>query len=74
MNRSHSLDLKLDTLLHEYAHVLSWFGAEFETEEHGSEWGIAYAKLYRTFIEWNYGRNEIKQDGPLSGQQSFDFK
>ena len=50
-----SLNLRLDALIHEWAHVLTWFGAE-ETTEHSAEWGIAYAKIYRTFIVWNYGR------------------
>ena len=60
---------KLDTLLHEYAHVLSWHCAEAEKEDHSAEWGIAYALIYRTFLEWDYGR-EFK---PLPGQQEFNF-
>lgn len=72
---NHSLNLKVDTLLHEWAHVLTWFGAEFETEEHSAEWGVMYAKLYRTFIEWDFGRAEKKRanNGPLPGQREFDF-
>jgi len=50
-----SLSLKLDTVLHEWAHVITWFGAEFQTEAHGGEWGIAYARIYRTFLDWDYG-------------------
>ncbi len=52
-----SLELRLDTIVHEWAHVRSWFGAEAEIEDHGAEWGIAYAFLYRTFLEWDFGRN-----------------
>ena len=51
-----SFDLKVDALIHEYAHCLTWFGESFQQEEHSSEWGIAYAKIYRTYIEWNFGR------------------
>jgi hypothetical protein len=75
INRNCSFAQKADTLLHEWAHCLSWFGAESEIEDHSAEWGIMYAKLFRTFIEWNYGRAEKKRakDAPLLGQQEFDF-
>ncbi len=55
INRRKSYNLKIDTLLHEWAHCLTWLGAESEIEDHSAEWGIAYAKLYRTFLEWDYG-------------------
>jgi|7_EtaG_2_1085326.scaffolds.fasta_scaffold16780_2 hypothetical protein len=32
-----------DTLLHEYAHCISW---ETSEEDHGPEWGLAFAKCY----------------------------
>lgn len=54
--------LRIDTLIHEWAHVLTWFGAETDIEDHSSEWGIQYAKIYRTFIEWNFGREESSDD------------
>jgi hypothetical protein len=46
---------QIDTLLHEWAHALTWFGADAEYEDHGPEWGVAYARIYRLFCEWNYG-------------------
>lgn len=55
INRKQSHDLRIDALIHEWAHCLSWFGAE-QTEEHSAEWGLAYARIYRAFIKWNYGR------------------
>lgn len=55
INRKQSLALRIDTLIHEWAHVLSWFSAEALLEDHSGEWGLAYAKIYRTFVEWNYG-------------------
>jgi hypothetical protein len=58
IERRQSFYLRIDTLIHEWAHVLTWFGAETH-EDHSSEWGLAYAKIYRTFVEWNYGR-EVK--------------
>ena len=51
-----SLALRVETLIHEWAHVLSWFGAETHLDDHSAEWGLAYARIYRTFVEWNYGR------------------
>ena len=60
INRKQSYLSRIDTLIHEWAHCLTWFGAETH-EDHSSEWGIAYAKIYRTFIEWNYGQ-EKKED------------
>lgn len=38
----------LDTLLHEWAHALSLTKSG---DEHGSEWGIAYSKVYRAFLK-----------------------
>lgn len=55
ISRNESFELRADALLHGWAHFLTWFGAETH-EEHSSEWGIAYAKILRTFEEWNYGR------------------
>ncbi len=57
-----SLNLRMDTLIHEWAHVLTWFGAETHQEDHSAEWGIAYAKIYRTFLEWNFGQEEKESD------------
>jgi len=45
----------LDSLLHEWAHVLAWFAPDGE-EEHGEHWGLAYGKIYRAFVAWDYGR------------------
>jgi hypothetical protein len=47
------LNLRMDSLLHEWAHTLTWFGND--ADQHGSEWGLAYARLYRTWLTWNYG-------------------
>ena len=62
VNKKKSFSLRIDTLLHEWAHCLTWLGAETDIEDHGAEWGIAYARLYRTFLEWNYGREGSMDD------------
>lgn len=50
-NQSHVL--LVDSLIHEWAHALTWFGAD--EDFHGPEWGLAYARIYRAFLQWNYG-------------------
>jgi len=37
----------MDALIHEWAHTLSW---NTEKDFHGSKWGVAYAKVYRTYL------------------------
>jgi predicted mannosyl-3-phosphoglycerate phosphatase (HAD superfamily) len=37
-----------DTLMHEYAHCLSWFSTQ---EDHGPEWGVAFSRVYRAIID-----------------------
>lgn len=56
VHRNQCFNLRIDTLIHEWAHILTWFGAEMYNEDHSAEWGIAYAKIYRTFLEWNWGK------------------
>lgn len=48
------LALRVDTIIHEWAHVITWSGND--TDDHGEEWGLAYARIYREFIKWDYGR------------------
>lgn len=47
---------RIDTILHEWAHVLTWFGAG-RAEDHSDEWGLWYAKLYRNW-ERIYGEKK----------------
>ena len=43
--------IAVDTLLHEYAHALVWPHAHLEDyqKDHGSEWSLAYGRLYRKY-------------------------
>jgi len=52
--------LRIDTLLHEWAHALTWFGND--SDSHGSEWGLMYAKLYRNWLIWNYGQGLVDEE------------
>jgi hypothetical protein len=54
IQKKQCLNLRMDTLLHEWAHALTWWGNDVDS--HDSEWGLAYARLYRTWITWNYGQ------------------
>ena len=56
-----SFALQCDTLLHEWAHVMTWDGNDID--EHGEEWGLAYARIYRLFVAWDYGRAKPTHDG-----------
>lgn len=42
----------LDTLIHEYAHAMTW-NTQGE-EQHGPAWGVAYAKCYNVSISVRY--------------------
>jgi len=54
--RNRSWPMQADALLHEWAHALTWFGADAEREDHGGEFGLAYAELYREFLRWDFAR------------------
>jgi len=56
INKKSSYQVKLDTLLHEWAHALTWF--EHKYEEHPNVWGEAYARIYRAWLKWDFGRGE----------------
>ena len=54
IKRGMCLGLNIDAVIHEWAHTMSW--PSEKGNEHSREWGIAYAKIYRAFLVWNYGR------------------
>lgn len=43
----------IETLIHEWAHAMTWFSVAAIAEEgdHNSEWGVAYARCYRTLYK-----------------------
>ncbi len=41
---------KVDVLLHEWAHVLTWLGND--DKHHGEEWGLNYARIYQASLDW----------------------
>lgn len=44
LNEAHAIDV----LMHEIAHAMSW---NTEANDHGRQWGIAYSKVYRMFLD-----------------------
>ena len=39
----------IETLLHEWAHVIAW--DRCTSDEHCDEWGKAYSRIYRAFLK-----------------------
>jgi hypothetical protein len=46
-------DVKIDILIHEWAHALTWFGAQHR-KDHSGEWGLAHAAIYEKSEEFPY--------------------
>lgn len=45
-------DAAIDTLLHEWAHILLWNEhSVLSLNDHGPEWGVAYSKVWLVFEE-----------------------
>lgn len=42
--------LVVETLIHEWAHAIAWQLGK-TVEDHGPEWGVAYARLYRLVVD-----------------------
>jgi hypothetical protein len=48
VNTNLSENYSIDVLIHEVAHVLAW---DKDADVHGLNWGKAYSKVYRMFLE-----------------------
>ena len=48
VDRNQPLQVQLDTLVHEFAHAIAYLEWE-NTEDHGPEFGVAYASCYRIY-------------------------
>lgn len=49
INRNLSEKEAIETLIHEYSHVISW--NRCATDCHCTEWGKAYSRVYRKFLK-----------------------
>jgi hypothetical protein len=45
-----------EVLIHEVAHVLAW---GMDKDFHGKNWGIAYSKVYRLYLEYLIKRDDF---------------
>lgn len=48
INRNLPENYSIDVVLHEVAHAVAW---EKDSDIHGNNWGKAYSKVYRLFLE-----------------------
>jgi hypothetical protein len=48
VNPNLSENYSIDVLIHEVAHAVAW---DKDTDIHGPNWGRAYSKVYRLFLE-----------------------
>lgn len=48
INRNLSENYSIDVVIHEIAHAVAW---EKDADVHGTNWGKAYSKVYRLFLE-----------------------
>lgn len=48
INRILSENYSIDVMIHEVAHAVAW---DKDTDVHGPNWGKAYSKVYRLFLE-----------------------
>ena len=60
INRNLKEDLVIETLIHEYAHAISWnhLNDEMDSEDlmwHGPAWGVAYSQAYQVYEEFFIG-------------------
>jgi hypothetical protein len=84
VSRELNLSQRIDVLIHEWAHALSWDAAvgkvaksrrisdsEFDWLAHGPKWGIAYSKVYQCFnheIEPRFWAEELNAAMLASGR------
>lgn len=48
-------DMGIYTLLHEWAHALSWVSTPKKGSDHGAEWGVAYSRIESAYSGEKYG-------------------
>lgn len=53
IGKAGSYQVAIDTLLHEWAHAISWNLDQGDT--HGSYWGVALSNVYLAFLKYQTG-------------------
>lgn len=49
--RKSSPTMMADTLMHEWAHALTWHEGTHAPTDHGDQWALAFGRCYRILIE-----------------------
>ena len=72
INRNLKEDLVIETLIHEYAHAISWnhLNDDMDSEDlmwHGPAWGVAYSQVYQVYEEFFIGIPKSAENPSLIG-------
>ncbi len=51
INTQYCIDIQIETLVHEWAHCMTWYVTHERQLDHGPHFGIAYAEAYRATYE-----------------------
>lgn len=56
LHKSASYYIKIDTLIHEYAHAITMYEGKYkdrdQNSQHNTDWGICFAKTYRCYLKF----------------------
>lgn len=56
LHKSASYYIKIDTLIHEYAHAMTMDKGTYKNKDaftqHNADWGICFAKVYRAYLKF----------------------
>ena len=63
IKRDKPIDMRIGALLHEWAHALTWFGAQ-ANEDHSAEWGLAHTSIYDAWLKWDWRQNDKSKKTP----------
>lgn len=70
LHKPSSYYVKIDTLIHEYAHAITMYEGSYKDRDadsqHNARWGLCYSKVYRTYLKFV---NETKHRADKSGDQ-----
>lgn len=51
VNTKYCIDMQIETLIHEWAHCMTWYVTHVRHADHGPHFGIAYAEAYNAIHE-----------------------
>lgn len=68
LHKSASYYVKIDTLIHEYAHAITMYEGKYKDRDintqHNAYWGQCFSKVYRTYLKFaNESKRRPNKDG-----------